>query len=81
MQLQSATQVAYGQFCVMIPDYGAVVSITADTGNMQGEINAIWDHMSLGFKALYLPANATQQGNLNQAIRKGGRVGLLPPLH
>ena len=41
---------AAGQFCVVIPDQDAVIAITADTGNFQGEMNAIWDKLSPLFK-------------------------------
>jgi len=36
---------ANGQFCVVIPDKDAVIAITADTGNMQGELNVVWDKL------------------------------------
>lgn len=36
---------AGGQLIVMIPDKDAVVVTTASTGNFQGEMNAIWDHL------------------------------------
>ncbi len=36
---------ARGQFIVVIPDHDAVVVMTADTGDLQGEINLVWDHI------------------------------------
>jgi CubicO group peptidase (beta-lactamase class C family) len=61
---------AGGQFCVVIPDQDVVVAITADTGNMQGELNAIWDHLLPGFQQQPLPDNVAAQENLKQVIAK-----------
>ena len=38
-----------------MPDQDAVVAITADTGDMQGELNAIWDKLYPAFQAEALP--------------------------
>lgn len=36
---------ASGQFCVVIPDRDAVIAITAQTGDMQKELNVVWDKL------------------------------------
>lgn len=36
---------AAGQFCVVIPDKDAVIAITANTGDMQAELNVVWDKL------------------------------------
>ncbi|HEV2691929.1 MAG TPA: serine hydrolase [Verrucomicrobiae bacterium] len=59
---------AGGQFCVVMPDQDVVVAITADTGNMQGELNAIWDNLFAAFQFGVLPQNATGQEKLKQVI-------------
>ena len=59
---------AGGQFCVVMPDQDAVVAITANTGNMQGELNAIWDGLLPGFGAHPLPEDAAAQERLRRAI-------------
>ncbi|MEZ6064253.1 MAG: serine hydrolase [Planctomycetaceae bacterium] len=43
-----------GQFCIVLPEQDAVVVITANTGNMQGELNLVWEHLlpALGDDAL-----------------------------
>ena len=46
---------AAGQFCVVIPDKDVVVAITAETGNMQGELNAIWECLLPAFQSDALP--------------------------
>lgn len=36
---------AFGQFCVVLPEQDAVVAITSGTGNLQGILNLIWQHL------------------------------------
>jgi len=36
---------AYGQFMIVMPDQDAVVAITCETADMQGELNLVWDHL------------------------------------
>ena len=45
---------AKGQFCVVLPGQDTVVAMTADTGDMQGELNVVWDKLlnELGDKPL-----------------------------
>ena len=59
---------AGGQFIVVMPDQDAVVAITADTGNMQGELNAIWNHLLPGFGDKPLPADPAGQAKVNEAV-------------
>ncbi|HZZ70645.1 MAG TPA: serine hydrolase [Pirellulales bacterium] len=61
---------AGGQLCVVMPDQDAVVAITADTGNFQGEMNAIWDKLLPAFKDDPLPANAAADAALDLAVNK-----------
>ncbi len=61
---------AAGQFCVVIPDKDAVIAITADTGNMQGELNAIWERLFPAFQAAALPEDAAGQEKVKQAVAK-----------
>jgi len=59
---------ANGQLCVVIPDKDAVIAITADTGNFQGEMNAIWDKLYPAFQAEALPDDVAGQEKLKQEI-------------
>jgi CubicO group peptidase (beta-lactamase class C family) len=61
---------AGGQLCVVIPDKDAVIAITADTGNFQGEMNAIWDKLYPAFGGEALAENPTEQEKLKQEIVK-----------
>ncbi len=36
---------AWGQFCVVLPAQDAVLALTAGTGNLQGVLDAAWDHV------------------------------------
>lgn len=58
---------AGGQLCVIIPEKDAVIAITADTGNFQGEMNAIWDKLYPAFGAEALAEDAAAQEKLKQA--------------
>jgi CubicO group peptidase (beta-lactamase class C family) len=61
---------AAGQFCVVMPDQDAVVAITAETGNMQGELNEIWEHLLPAFQGKALPEDAASNERLKQAVAK-----------
>ncbi|HEY1706026.1 MAG TPA: serine hydrolase [Trebonia sp.] len=40
---------AYGQFCLVLPEHDAVVAITSATENMQGVLEAVWEHVLPAF--------------------------------
>jgi len=46
---------AYGQFCLVLPEYDAVVATTAATENMQGILDAVWEHLLPALGADDLP--------------------------
>ena len=57
-----------GQFIVVMPEQNAVVAITADTGNMQGELDAIWGGLLPAYGDRPLPEDAAAQGRLKQQV-------------
>ncbi len=61
---------AGGQLCVVIPEKDVVVAITADTGNFQGEMNAIWEKLWPAFQADALAENPADQEKVKQAVAK-----------
>jgi CubicO group peptidase (beta-lactamase class C family) len=61
---------AAGQLCVVIPEQDAVVAITADTGSMQGELNAIWEKLYPAFQAKALSEDAAGQEKLKQEVAR-----------
>ncbi len=59
-----------GQYCIVLPELDAVVAITANTTNMQGELNVVWDHLLPAFKDEPLEDNAAELENLRAVISK-----------
>src|SRR6185312_1758465 len=59
---------AGGQLIVMIPDKDAVVVTTASTGNFQGEMNSIWDHLWPAMGEQKLPEDAAGQAELKKVV-------------
>lgn len=59
---------ANGQFCIVLPDQDAVIAITAETHDMQGELNLVWDHLLPAFQAAALPANPAEATRLADCI-------------
>lgn len=57
---------AAGQFCVVMPDQDAIVAVTAETGNMQGELNAIWENLLPAFQSEPLPNDVAAQDKLKE---------------
>jgi CubicO group peptidase (beta-lactamase class C family) len=58
-----------GQFCVVLPDQDAVVVMTANTTNMQSQLNLVWDHLLDGFKTGELPEDDKSRGILEKLSR------------
>ena len=59
---------AGGQFIVMMPDQDVVVAITAASDNMQGELDAIWDHLLPAFQSKPLPPDPVEQEKLKETV-------------
>ncbi len=36
---------AHGQYCVVVPDQDLVIAMTGGTGDMQGVLDCVWDHV------------------------------------
>lgn len=59
---------AGGQLCVVVPRQDLVVAITAQTGDFQREMNAIWDNLLPACGAEALPEDAVTQEKLRPLI-------------
>ncbi len=59
---------AFGQFCIVLPEQDAVVAITADTKNMQAELNVVWDKLLPAFQNAPLAPNPDEQAKLKQTL-------------
>jgi CubicO group peptidase (beta-lactamase class C family) len=61
---------AYGQFCLVLPEYDAVVAITAGTENMQGILDAVWAHVLPAFGAPDAPGTGDAAAGADAALAK-----------
>ncbi len=59
---------ANGQFCIVLPDQDAVVAITADTRDMQAELNVVWDKLLPAFHDKRLRADRQEQVKLKETL-------------
>ena len=59
---------AFGQFCIVFPEQDAVIAITADTKDMQAELNVVWDKLLPAFHAAALPANVEEESQLKGTL-------------
>lgn len=60
---------AFGQFMIVMPEQDAVIAITAETPDMQEEINFVWQYLLPAFKNEKLPADAAALTQLKEKIR------------
>lgn len=59
---------ANGQFCIVLPDQDVVIAITADTRDMQSELNVVWDDLLPAFHSNPLPPNPEELGKLRDTL-------------
>lgn len=59
---------ANGQFCIVLPQQDAVIVMTADTKDLQGQLNLVWDKLLVAFNASPLPANVDEETKLKQTL-------------
>lgn len=57
-----------GQFCIVLPEQDAVIAITANTGDLQGTLNIVWDKLLPAFNNQVLDENAEHAARLKAAI-------------
>ncbi len=62
---------AFGQLCVVIPGQDAVVACTAQTGEMQAELDLVWKHIlpALGDRVEQGAATAAAEGRLTERLQ------------
>ncbi len=59
-----------GQFCIVMPEQDAVIAITANTGDMQKQLNIVWEHLLPAFHSEPLPANPEGEAKLKETLSK-----------
>lgn len=57
-----------GQFCIVLPEHDAVVAMTANTPDMPGQLNLVWEYLLPAFKSDALPANAGETQKLQETL-------------
>ena len=59
---------AYGQYIIVLPDQDAVIAITAETPDMQNEINLVWEYLLPAFRNEKLQENGSADSALAQRL-------------
>jgi hypothetical protein len=52
----------------VLPEQDAVMAITADTKNMQAELNVVWDKLLPAFQNAPLAPNADEEAKLKKTL-------------
>ena len=52
----------------MLPEQDAVIAITANTGDMQAELNVVWDRLLTAFASTPLDEDQEEQAKLKAVI-------------
>jgi CubicO group peptidase (beta-lactamase class C family) len=59
---------AHGQFCLVLPQYDAVVAITSGTRDMGSVMNLVWDRLVPALQAGTLPADSAAHRKLTSKL-------------
>ena len=60
---------AFGQFCIVMPDQGAVLAITAGVADMQAILNLVWEKLLPAMGKKRLPIDGTATKNLAHSLK------------
>jgi CubicO group peptidase (beta-lactamase class C family) len=59
---------AFGQFTIVLPEQDAVIVMTGESPNMQGELDLVWEHLLPALQKDALTANPNTQNKLQQSL-------------
>lgn len=59
---------AFGQFIVIMPELDAVVAITAESPDMQNELDLVWEHLLPAFREKELPPDEDLSATLKEKL-------------
>lgn len=59
---------AFGQYAIVMPEQDAVIAITSETADMQGELNLVWKILLPAMQKGNLPANAGADAMLKKKL-------------
>ena len=60
---------AYGQFIIVMPEQDAAIAITAETPDMQDELNLVWKYLLPAFKNTALPEDKNNYSKLSTVLQ------------
>lgn len=60
---------AFGQFMIVMPEQDAVLAITAESADLQEEINLVWDYLLPAFKKDKLSADDAAVSRLQEKVK------------
>ncbi len=60
---------AFGQYTLVLPEQDAVIVMTGESNDMQGELDLVWEHLLPAFKEKPLPRDRNSQARLGRALR------------
>jgi len=61
---------AFGQYMIVMPDQDAVIAITAETSDMQGEIDLVWKYLLPAMHPDKLPENKLAVTELQKTLKE-----------
>jgi CubicO group peptidase (beta-lactamase class C family) len=67
---------AFGQFTIVLPEQDAVIAITGESSDLQGELDLVWEHLLPAMKDAALPADKAAQTRLHEKLTA---LALQPP--
>jgi hypothetical protein len=59
---------AFGQFTVVMPEHDAVLAITGESSDLQGELDLVWKHILPAFKEAPLPEDEQATAKLKERL-------------
>jgi CubicO group peptidase (beta-lactamase class C family) len=59
---------AFGQYIIVIPNQDAVIAITSETADMQGELNLVWQYLLPAMHKQPLPVNKVADAALSKHL-------------
>jgi len=60
---------AFGQFMLVMPEQDAVLAITAESSDLQGELDLVWQYLLPAFKGEKLPVDDAAFARLDEKIK------------
>lgn len=57
---------AFGQFCIVMPQYDAVIAVNSESKDMQKQMTLLWDHILPGIKDAPLAENKNEENQLKE---------------